>query len=443
MTGLPSGVTGAFEPATIGDGETTLTVSAAANATRGDATITVAASADGAAYSATATLTVTDAVPISVTGRVVSSAGYILPGVALKVWSAGAATAIDVTTDAAGSFTVPAVTPPYDVTMLEIEPEGGDFFNTDYYMGLTSAEPVIAAQRGAGTSLPRRMIAEASFPSAAATTKTNVALDGQYNSAGAALDGNAPPVTLSLAAPVDAPSLDATYRALQFTFTDGVLDYLGYLEQQVTLTTTATALPTTLAPIASRQIAVRARTASGVLPSIVNLWWNVPGGFFIDQREPTSDTFSLRVPSDPRISTRIDFNMTTNSFVRRFVNDTIASLEVTLPETLAITSPSTFDNVTDATVFAVAPSSECTYRFFFNGPRGRTIVVSEAPSVSASDLRARGLGFESGAQYGFGSQCLFAPGTTPMSQERLTALTSSKVDGSGFRGSAVNSFTAH
>jgi hypothetical protein len=122
VTGLPSGVSGSFAPASISaGGSATLTLSASAAAATGTATITVTGTAASATHSVTSSLTVTVAAGTNPVQNSGFEAGTMDPWMASGVASVVSTTAVDgthaaqvgsaspsSTSSLVQSFTVPA-----------------------------------------------------------------------------------------------------------------------------------------------------------------------------------------------------------------------------------------------------------------------------------------------------------------------------------------------
>lgn len=141
-SGVPSGVTESFSPATVsGSGSSTLTLDVADDAPTGDATVTVTAVGGGNSDSATFTLTVERA---TVEGQVVNIAGIGVGSVNVAI--DGTTT----TTDAEGNFTVTGVSTPYDVT-LNATASGDQYVHA--FRGLETFEPELLPASGIAGSV--------------------------------------------------------------------------------------------------------------------------------------------------------------------------------------------------------------------------------------------------------------------------------------------------
>lgn len=146
IAGLPAGVTGSFDPATLAGGATssTLTLDVDAGATAGTSDLTVTATQGGQSASSDVQVTVSD---LMVTGRVVGLLDAPVAGVGVSI--AGQVT----TTDANGEFTIDGLAVPYDLVVYQA---GADAFG-HVFAGMTTASPEVlpfsALTTGAG-SLP-------------------------------------------------------------------------------------------------------------------------------------------------------------------------------------------------------------------------------------------------------------------------------------------------
>lgn len=112
ISGLPAGVTGTFDPATLAAGATssTLTLEVDAGAVEGITDLTVTATQGSAAASADVQLTVSD---LAVNGRVVGLLDVPMVGVNVAIQGTIA------TTDANGAFTIDGLSVPYDLVVYQ------------------------------------------------------------------------------------------------------------------------------------------------------------------------------------------------------------------------------------------------------------------------------------------------------------------------------------
>lgn len=132
VAGLPAGVTGSFDPATLAGGATssTLTLVVDAGATEGTSDVTVTATQGSQSATADVQLTLS---ALTVNGRVVGLLGAPMAGVNVAIDGS-----ID-TTDANGEFTIDGLSVPYDLAVYRT---GADP-SAHVFAGMTTATPEV------------------------------------------------------------------------------------------------------------------------------------------------------------------------------------------------------------------------------------------------------------------------------------------------------------
>ncbi len=135
VTGLPTGVTGAFDAASLPDGTTTtnLVLAVADTATAGTSDVTITGTAGALTHTATLSLTLTT---ITVTGTLRTNT----MGVVVRIVGKPATT-----TDSNGDFTFTDVKIPYDLYVIGVDGISGGSSTpaVNYYKGLTRPDPVV------------------------------------------------------------------------------------------------------------------------------------------------------------------------------------------------------------------------------------------------------------------------------------------------------------
>lgn len=356
----------------------------------------------------------TDPSIVDVNGVVVSTLGYALPGISVKVWSANAAAPVEVVTDAVGTFAAGAMTKPYDVSV--IEPETGAVY---LYVALSTASPSIVLTHYDKSTTSTRFGAYFDASGAPGGAKTQGLLETAQGAITNRIEADQAGYGFTAYAPADVTSVAATYRALRWmTSASRLAYYLGYTEQPVTASQDTPAGTTTLAPISSRQLTVRGRLGGGASARIGRLIWRSAAPAKIDEDNFINGVVTFEVPSDARIPMAIEILGFNESAVFRTVDTSIATMDATAPDPIAWASPVEGAAYDDTSVFTVTTVEDAAYEVSFVGSGGTTYVIGTSPTFTASLLRSRGASLLPGS-YQTNAEAFVGAGE-PVSGERLT-----------------------
>jgi hypothetical protein len=406
VTGAPAGVTTSFSEASTTGLSSTLNLTVADTTAAGASTLTVTGTAGSATKTDTFVLTVNNPPApqqITVAGKVTDIFGGPLSSIAVKIGTQVA------NTNAQGQFSIPNVTTPYDVKVVQ---------NTRGYLfkGLTRADPnlqlvdfggflgtksaTINSQLsgGAGFANPasHRTVVTFGAPEGFGSTTLNPA-GGPAYTVNAQWSGN--------------DVVNGNLHALQWEFnaSNVPINYKGYVTKTQSLTNGGTINSPTADLALSAGVAQADLTGNVTVPSGYTLsgnrhhvdWGTNQSAFLFSN---TATSFSYKTPN-------ISNTMTITSIANNpAVGDVYASktgiapnatnVSLTLPEASALSLPITAaTGITTTTSFNWTAFSSGVHIVFYSGGGRQYYVVTQANNTTIPDFSAEGLGLPAATNF--------------------------------------------
>jgi hypothetical protein len=402
----PTGVTATFTDTAPTGNSSTLNLTVADSVATGPISLTVTGTAGSESKTDSLTLTVNPPpVPttITVAGKVTDVFGGPLANVVAKIGTQV------VNTNAQGQFSIPNVTTPYDVKVVQSATSRGYLFK-----GLTRADPNLqlvdfGAFLGTKTAtINGQLSGGAGFPNPA-NHRTVVTFGAPEGFGSTSPAGPAYTVNASWSGN---DVVNGNLHALQWEYnpaTNAPINYKGYATKAQSLTNGGTINSPTSDLVLSSGVAQTDLSGTVTLPSGYTLGsnrhyadWGTNQSAFLFANNATS--FSYKTPN---VSNTMTITSTANNPAvgTAYANKTglapnATNVSLSVPEASPLSLPiNAATGISTTTVFNWTAFSGGVHIVFFNGPTQDYYVVTQANSTTIPDFSAEGLGLPAAANF--------------------------------------------
>jgi hypothetical protein len=390
ITGLPTGVTASFDPATIPAGATTSTLRITAAAEAGEAAADAVVTATRGAVSTDAALDV-EIVSLTVAGRLVSLFGVPQAGANVRIGTSITTTATD------GTFTIAGVAVPYDLVVFD-----GVDVDIHVFRGMTAAAPEVLAAATVFPSVAFSAMVDGNLPGP-------VPPGGELRVCAEGLDGRVFGCTAAIPG-ATSYSLQVTWydpgsRALRLHFlmidqSGGDVAYVAAATLDTTVTdaanVTAHLVADVIVPADTATLSATVMTAAGATVS----------GYFVAARLGGRSSMPINVPilSDGSATLEVPLlgagtfdvyasasGLGDGAFAWRLGVAADADVDVYVPSPAVLTAPAdATTGVTTGTTFATT-SGTGMHTFIFSSAATTIAVSTMSRSITLSDLADLGV----------------------------------------------------